>query len=188
MAVSVNSSEENNMQDSNRVSIEAEQVNSGIDDSGRSGEHKSVVKKRVFCKLRVTPDVNPFFSNGVWCVRHVLNHKSALLKSSVRQRIAETGSWPADIDTYFKIRDSMEETVQRIVVTFNGISNLTADNVFKTVSYKQEDIFIGWQFSGMHYLESGNSSGLDVKVDADLLHDIVPQNGGGCEPLGRKSD
>lgn len=187
MAVSMNDAsddtgEHESSTGTGRVSIEAEQVNNGVDSSHRPGP----IKKRVYCKLRVTPDVNPFFSNGVWCLRHVLNEKSALLKPSVRHKIAETGSWPSDVNTYSKIRESMADEVQEIVVTFNGISNLTGENVFKTVTYKQEDIYVGYQFARVHYLKDNGKSGFHIQVDPDLLHDIVPQEGGGSEPLGKQ--
>lgn len=187
MAVSLKS-EDHDVADSDWISIEGEQVNNGIDSSSRRA---SLVRKKVYCKLQVAPDVNPFFSNGVWYVRHVMNDKSALLKVSVRQRIVETGSWPSDINTYSKIRDSLADEVQEIVVTFNGTSNVTADEVFKSVTFKPDDIFIGWQFAQMYYLQQDgmSSSNLDLRVDGDLLNDIVPQESeGGSEPLGNYTD
>jgi hypothetical protein len=36
----------------------------------------------------------------------------------------------------------------------------------------------------MYYLNGEGSSRFEVGVDSALLHDIVPQEGGGCEPLG----
>jgi hypothetical protein len=183
MVVSLES-EDHDVADSGRISIEGEQVNNGIDSSSHRA---SLVRKKVYCNLQVAPDVNPFFANGVWCVRHVMNDKSTLLKASVRQRIVETGSWPPDINTYSKMRDSLADEVQEIVVTFNGTSNVTADEVFKTVTFKPDDIFIGWQFARMHYLQQDgkSSSNLDLRVDCDLLNDIMPQESeGGCEPLG----
>lgn len=174
--------------ESDRVSIDGEEVNNGVDSS--SSRPITAAKKTIYYKLRVSPEVNSFFSDGVWCVRHVMDDKSPLVKPSIRRQIAETASWPSDIDTYSKIRDCVTDDFQEIVVTFNGTSNLTADNVFKTVSYKQEDIFVGWQFAHMLYLKEGGkaSSGLDIQVDPDLLNDIIPQKGGGNEPLGNSND
>lgn len=184
MVVSVESDDEdNNLDIAEHVSIEGEQVNSGLDESRRP----SPVKKKIYCKLPVTPAENPFFSKGVWYVRHVLNEKSALLKPDIRRRIAEMGSWPSDIDSHSMIRDCLTDEVQSIVVMFQGTSNLTADNVFKTVTYRREDIFIGWQFARMLYLnedrKGSTSSAFSLEVDEELLHDIVPQEGGGNEPL-----
>lgn len=183
MVVSVDdsSNSDENTDASDRVSIEAEQVNGGVNASQVS----NTIKKRIYCRLQVTPDVNPFFAGGVWCVRHVLNEKSALLKASVRHRIAETGHWPSDMNSYSKIRDCISNKVQEIIVIFNGTSNLTAESVFKSVTYKPQDIYVGWQFARMHYLRDSGKSGFDIQVDPDLLHDIVPQEEGGCEPLGK---
>jgi hypothetical protein len=113
--------------DSERVDFQDEPANDGV-----SSRKPSNVKKRTYCKLHVTPEFNPHFANGVWYVKHVLNHKSALLKKSVRQRIIEIGGWPSEIDSYSKIRNSMADNVQGIVspnheAQWNGL-NLTPTN------------------------------------------------------------
>ena len=53
-----------------------------------------------------------------------------------------------------------------------------------------QDIFIGWTFARMYYLAGGATSikdAKDIKVDEALLNDIVPQRGGGNEPLGTQN-
>lgn len=96
--------------DTDQVNFQDEQANEGV------GSRKpSPLTKRTYCKLHITPELNPHFANGVWYVRHVVNEKSALLKPSVRERIAEIGGWPSDIDSYSKIRTSMSDKIQGIV-------------------------------------------------------------------------
>lgn len=96
--------------DSERVNFQDEPANIGV-----SSRKSSNVKKQTYCKLHITPESNPHFANGVWSVKHVLNHKSAILKKGVRQRIIENGGWPSEIDSYSKIRNSMADDVQGIV-------------------------------------------------------------------------
>lgn len=76
-------------------------------------------------------------------------------------------------------------------VTFKGISNLTADSIFKLYSYKPTDIYVGYTFAKLGYTstKSTRDEETEIKVDMSLIHDIVPQKGGGNEPLGtRKPD
>lgn len=143
-------------------------------------------QKRVYSDLEVSPDTHPFFSLGVWYLRHSLNHQSPILKESVRKRIVELGGWPADLDSPTKIRDSFSENVDEILVTFKGTSNLTADTVFMKQRYRLSDIYIGWRFAGMVYIVNGkrDRTGRGFGVDPKLLHDIIPALGEEHEPLG----
>lgn len=149
-------------------------------------------QKRVFSDFKVSPDKHPFFSLGVWYLRHSLDHQSPILKESVRKRIVELGGWPADLDSPTKIRDAFSENVDEILVTFKGTSNLTADTVFMKKKYSLSDIYIGWRFAGMVYILNGkhDRSGRGLGVDQKLLHDIIPALGEAYEPLGdwRESD
>jgi hypothetical protein len=71
------------------------------------------------------------------------------------------------------------------IITFHGTSNVTSRNVFIEQRYRYEDIFIGWKFAGLIYLEKPTPRGdRYAKVDLSLIHDIQPQNGGGEEFLG----
>lgn len=89
--------------DPDQVNFPEEQANDGV------GSRKpSQLKKRTYCKLNITPEVNPHFANGVWYVRHILNEKSALLKPSLRERIAKIGGWPSDINSCSKIRNTCQ--------------------------------------------------------------------------------
>lgn len=61
---------------------------------------------------------------------------------------------------------------------------MTSRNVFVEHRYRYEDIFIGWKFAPLIYLEKPASSGdRYAKVDLSLIHDIQPQNDGGEERL-----
>jgi len=80
------------------------------------------------------------------------------------------------------------------VVTLIGRSSSTSHEVFANNIYLQEDIKVGWQFAPvLQYAEERIDSDLSmrtrvndsyVKLDMKLVHDILPQNFGGNEPLG----
>lgn len=93
------------------------------------------IMKRTFSDFKVTPDTHPYLSKGVWYFRHTLTHESPLLKKAARQRIVELGGWPVEVDSPDKIRDCFSENVEEILVTFKGISSLTADHVFLKHTY-----------------------------------------------------
>ena len=71
------------------------------------------------------------------------------------------------------------------IVTLNGTCNMTSGIVFIEKRYRYEDICIGWDFAGLLYLQDSSrpDGEKEVMVDLSLIHDILPQSGGGCEPL-----
>ena len=69
------------------------------------------------------------------------------------------------------------------IITFNGTSNITSRSVFIEKRYRYEDIFIGWKFAGLIYLDDSTNGEGYAMVDLSLIHDIRPQTGGGEEPL-----
>jgi hypothetical protein len=61
---------------------------------------------------------------------------------------------------------------------------VTSRDAFIEQRYRFEDIFIGWKFAPLIYLEKPTPRGdRYAKVDLSLIHDIQPQIGGGEEPL-----
>jgi len=155
-----------------------------------NGKHeKVVISKRTFRNLAVTPSKHPYFSKGVWHFRHVIDGESPLLSNEARERIIRIGGWPPDFDTHEKIRECITENFQEIQVTFTGTSSLTAASVFKTQTYQLNDLYIGWKFASMVYISHASKQNeYGVDVDLNLLHDIVPQEGGGGEPMGERAD
>jgi len=63
---------------------------------------------------------------------------------------------------------------------------MTSSTVFIEKRYRYEDICIGWEFAGLLYLEDSSrpDGEKEVMVDLNLIHDILPQKGGGNEILG----
>ena len=148
-------------------------------------EPRGVAKKMTFAEFEVTPNTHPYFSTGAWYFRHVLDHKSPLLKASVAKRIVELGGWPADLDSPFKIRGCFDECVEEIIISFTGTSNMTADRVFMNQCYRLSDVYIGWKFAGMAYfITRGRKKQPKVELDLTLIHDILPSPGEEHEPLG----
>jgi len=186
-----NSPSSNRSASSNHSAEDADSMEAGVSSDLRSEGATSralrVEVKRAYKKLPIYPNRHPYFSKGVWHFRHVLDASSPLLKREVRSRIHTLGKWPADLNDPQSIRECLSPNVKEIFLTFSGTSNLTADYVFLEHSYKMHDIFVGWKFAGMVYLKESDEDTKDqfgIELDMSLLHDIVPQDGGGEEPIG----
>jgi len=140
--------------------------------------------KRTFQTIKVTPDSHPYFTQGSWNLRHQLDQKSPLLKPSIRRVIREIGGWPTYLNDPVKIRKCLSSDIFSIHIIFTGTSNVTASSCFKIYEYKISDIFIGWRFVNMAYIdETDPSKDKKCKFDLSLIHDIIPQHGGGAESL-----
>ena len=172
-----------------------EEVDDIEQEDGRSGDllrgssanngPRGVMKRLITSHVSVAPDTHPYFSSGIWFIRHILDHKSPLLSSSIIKRIAEAGGWPAELDSPSKIRSCLNQNVREIVVTFTGTSNLTADRVFLNQTYTLSDIYIGWKFASMVYVvDGGPKKQPRADLDVRLIHDIIPVIGEEHEPLG----
>lgn len=147
---------------------------------------KVPLAKRLYHKLKIDPEEHPYFRHAWYC-RHVLDESSPLVKSDIREFIARHGGWPADINDYSKIRECLLQNGFRIIVTFNGTDRLTASSCFKVKRYLFEDVYVGWQFAGLYYRTEDEGDHSQLKVDLSLIHDILPQKGGGNEPLGSRA-
>ena len=125
----------------------------------------------------------------VMYVRSYLNEHSPLLKKSVRGRIRELGAWPPEINDHPSIRNCLSASVFQILVCFQGTSNLTANSVFKLKEYKLEDVYVGWKLVDVLRLTSAQKKkarNTGALIDHGLSHYIMPQKGGGEEPIGER--
>jgi len=136
-----------------------------------------LVNKHIFSKMLIEASDHPFFKR-VWLARHVLDEHSPILKARVRRQIRKNGgNWPERLNNYSAIRDSLR--FNQILVSLNGVSNVSASDVYAQKIYDFVDINIGYQFVNILYRDSDGSLG----VDTDLINDVREQNGGGGEPL-----
>ena len=136
-----------------------------------------LVSKHIFSKMLIEANDHPFFKR-VWLARHVLDDHSPILKPRVRRQIRRNGgNWPERLNTYDGVRESLQ--FNQILVSMNGVSNISASDVYAQKIYDFVDINIGYQFVNLLYRDVDGSLG----VDTDLINDVREQNGGGGEPL-----
>jgi hypothetical protein len=136
-----------------------------------------LVNKRIFSKMLIEASDHPFFKR-VWLARHVLDDSSPILKPRVRRQIRRNnGHWPEKLNNHTSIRDSLQ--FNQILVSLNGVSNVSASDVYAQKIYDFVDINVGYQFVNILYRDTDSS----LKVDTDLINDVREQNGGGGEPL-----
>jgi hypothetical protein len=135
------------------------------------------VKKRIFSKMKIEAGEHPFFKR-VWLARHVLDDSSPILKPRVRRQIRRNrGYWPERLNNYAAVRDSLQ--FNQILVSLNGVSNVSASDVYAQKIYDFVDINVGYQFVNILYRDQDDS----LNVDTDLINDVREQVGGGGEPL-----
>ena len=157
-------------------------------DSGTSTEG------RVYYPLSLEPAEHPYFEK-IWYVRHKLDARSPLLKASVREQLKRRGGvWTGDIPRQtLTHQDIMKSLVDfhRIRITFNGTASSNS-LIFAMKVYYNEDVYIGWQFVDLFYEKVGwlfrnkpkdEDSDERHMLDKRLINDIIPQPGGGQEPL-----
>lgn len=136
-----------------------------------------VTSKQMFSKMKIEANEHPFFKR-VWLARHVLDEYSPILKPHVRRLIRQNrGLWPDRLNTHQGIRQSL--AFNQILVSLNGVSNLSASSVYAQHIYDFVDITIGYQFVNLLYRDVDGTLGVDVY----LINDVREQNGGGGEPL-----
>ena len=137
-----------------------------------------LVNKRMFSKMNIEAGEHPFFKR-VWLARHVLDDSSPILKPRVRRQIRRNnGHWPEKLNNHAAIRDSLQ--FNQILVSLNGVSNVSASDVYAQKIYDFVDINVGYQFVNILYRDQQDGS---LKVDTDLINDVKEQAGGGGEPL-----
>jgi hypothetical protein len=135
-----------------------------------------IVSKRVFSKMAMESGEHPFFKR-VWVARHVLDESSPILTHSARRAIRSNGGfWPDSLNTAGGIRRSLN--FNQILVSLNGISNVSASDVYAQKIYDFADLNVGYNFVNMLYRD-----GDGLKVDTVLINDVREQTGGGGEVL-----
>lgn len=178
--------------------LDKKPLNNAVDDKGNALQHEEIgvdaspgapTIQRMYQGMQLEPSRHPHLSNGPWYVRHLLDRKSPFLKNSARRQIDQLGGWPAAWNSPEEIRESLDPTIYEIGMIFTGISGHTASDVFKTQSWKPEDIYIGWKFVSISYLSrkpwcKEDDGKEHWKIDLSLIHDICPQDYGGNEALG----
>jgi len=136
-----------------------------------------LVHKRIFSKMYFEQCEHPFFKR-VWIGRHILNAESPLVRPRVKRLIRKNnGYWPKSLNNYSEVRKSL--LFNQILVSLNGVTNLTAQEVYAQKIYDFVDVNIGYQFVNTLYKDMDGT----LKVDTDLINDVRQQHGGGGEPL-----
>jgi hypothetical protein len=152
----------------------------------RSRDHQTIdedpsarlVGKRIFSKMLIEASEHPFFKR-VWLARHVLDDTSPLLTHNVRRAIRRHGGfWPNNLDNHEAVRKSLQ--FSQILVSLNGVSNVSAASVYAQKIYDAVDVNIGYQFVNVLYRDGKDGA---LKVDTRLINDVKEQDGGGGEPL-----
>eukprot|EP00980_Cylindrotheca_fusiformis_P003302 scaffold743_cov117-Cylindrotheca_fusiformis.AAC.21 len=136
-----------------------------------------LVNKRMFSKMLIEASDHPFFKR-VWVGRHILDDTSPIVKPKVKRQIRRNGGyWPSRLNNHEGVRDSLQ--FNQILVSLNGVANVSASDVYAQKIYDFVDINVGYQFVNILYKDNDGS----LKVDIDLLNDVREQKGGGGEPL-----
>lgn len=137
----------------------------------------TLLSKRIFSKMYFEQCEHPFFKR-VWIGRHVLNRESPLVRPRVKRLIRKNnGYWPEELNNFTDVRKSL--LFNQILVSLNGVSNLSAQEVYAQKIYDFVDVNIGYQFVNTLYKDDAGI----LKVDTDLINDVREQQGGGGEPL-----
>lgn len=135
------------------------------------------LRKHIFSKMSIEASDHPFFKR-VWVVRHILDENSPILRPRVRRQVRRNdGYWPERLNNASDIRESL--CFNQILVSLNGVSNVSASDVFSQKIYDYVDVNIGYQFVNILYKDQDGSIG----VDTELINDVREQRGGGGEPL-----
>lgn len=136
-----------------------------------------LVNKRIFSKMYFEQCEHPFFKR-VWVGRHILNMESPLVRPKVKRLIRRNnGYWPKSLNNFTGVRQSL--LFNQILVSLNGVTNLSAHEVYAQKIYDFVDVNIGYQFVNTLYKDIDGI----LKVDTDLINDVREQHGGGGEPL-----
>ena len=92
-----------------------------------------LVSKHIFSKMLIEASDHPFFKR-VWLARHILDDQSPILKPRVRRHIRRNGGrWPERLNTHEGIRESLQ--FNQILVSLNGVSNISASDVYAQKIY-----------------------------------------------------
>jgi hypothetical protein len=121
-----------------------------------------LVTKHIFSKMTIEAGDHPFFKR-VWLARHVLDEHSPIVTPRVRRLIRKnSGFWPAKLNKHEAVRDSLK--FNQILVSLNGVSNVSASDVYAQKIYDFVDINVGYQFVNILYRDSDGTLGVDVST------------------------
>ncbi len=164
----------------------------------------NIVPRQIFTKLNLEKHEHPMFKR-IWRINHIINGNSPLLTDEAKKAItANNGEWPWEWNNHNDVRNAIR--FNELVVSFTGVSNLTGGKkfvlrfifgpprlhaliqhptpptapVYKQKVYSYDDTAVGYEF--VHTLYRGGRHGA-LKVDLNLINDVVEQKGGGGEPL-----
>eukprot|EP00804_Cyclotella_cryptica_P026850 CCRYP_019896-RA/>CCRYP_019896-RA protein AED:0.10 eAED:0.10 QI:583/0.4/0.33/1/0.8/0.66/6/0/485 len=125
-----------------------------------------IVPRMIFSKLSLDHSEHPFFKR-LWTFRHIIDGDSPLLSTAAKQRILENGGlWPREWDSDEAISQAIR--FNQIIVSFTGVSNISAASVYRQKVYDYVDLVIGYQF--VNPLYRGRTGKL--KVDLSLINDL----------------
>jgi hypothetical protein len=142
------------------------------DPSGR------LVPKRILSKLECESHEHPFFKR-VFTIRHTLDQNSPLLKAHPRQLVKQNhGFWPKELNSAEGVRGAIH--FDHLLVSLTGTSNADANSVYSQKVYEFLDVNVGYRFVNMLYRDPRDGY---LKVDTNLLNDVMEQTGGGGEPF-----
>jgi len=131
------------------------------------------------CTIELLNPTHPFFQH-IWTAQHVLNASSPLLTNDMKHMIEQHGGrWPRKCNDHRIIRENL--CFDEIVVTMNGVYNLSGTQVYGGKTYKPKDVIVGYEF--VQAITKGDDG--NIVIEADSLHDVAPQKGDDPgEPLG----
>lgn len=169
-----------------------------VQETDADSERGSGPEGRVYYPLNLEPHSIPYFQRVLYA-RHTLNSRSPLLKQHVREKIKKDGCWDPKACQYQDILESLVD-FYRIRITFKGTSSVNSTAVFAQKVYTIEDVYLGYQFSDIFFKKERNwfrrlwrpsakkqeeedDNDDSLVLDKRLIHDILPQLGGGQEPL-----
>jgi len=136
-----------------------------------------IISKRIFSKMRIEAQEHPFFKR-VWLAKHVLDDTSPILTPRARRLVKRNkGHWPETLNTAAGVRRSIK--FNQVLVSLNGVSNVSAADVYAQKIYDFVDVNIGYQFVNLLFRDEKGT----LRVDTELINDVREQNGGGGEAL-----
>lgn len=143
----------------------------------------NLLPKRIMTKLECLTHDHPFFKR-VFLLRHTLDHTSPLLTAAARQRVKKAnGLWPKEMTDAETVRRSIQ--FDHLLVSLSGTSNADAKSVYAQTVYEFADVHVGYRFVNMLYRDEKDGA---LKVDTNLINDVMEQAGGGGEPLQRRNE
>ena len=129
-------------------------------------------------QLKIDMVHHPFFKM-LWTVRHVLNESSPILTIEARRAIKKNrGYWPQSLCSHTALRQNI--LFDQMIVNLNGISNISANQVYAQKIYHLKDVSIGYKFTTVVY-QNRETGGL--MLDINGINSVNEQDGGGGESL-----